>query len=830
MVRYFLTDLRGNPIYSFAQRLRRNNHHHRAAAATAHHARLAQQLFMASAANPTMNSSNDSSSLSSSPSSSMSNFVTTTLVCHIRNRAWEEVLKRIASHPAEVAVMDGSTGNTVLHAACRLNPPPEVIRALIAQLPTLARAPNREGATPLHIAASHRCSAAAIQALLDGCQQQQQQQQHDQETAPTHHSNHNDQLSTSPTADLSRMGRAPIHYACMSFRGLEIDAFLLLLDATLSQGNVWVYEELQHLTPFTHMATGENYGDQDLYFSSHFSTKQHESSHCMMEEEEEEDVDDEHSAKNHHYDHDIDLFDFCEFAHELDKDLYQQNIDDLTVLSDSKQEEAEPKKILVNVMGIKDATGQTPLGLLFCRYRERVRCVINTVDRLRTERDSHPDRAALVAAVRVHADLGELWEKARLIVARLTEERLRRETMEQQQQEQTLDSETNAKAKKKKDKNKITIEPQQDATSRRATFYGSAISATSCYYDSSKFIQPPSPAEAAVAQVASSWAVEQHPERNLNDQDEVVLPMVDPHVSANTIEHLLGNGSYCDNAGLKKDCNLAVERKFRIVHASVGLTGYGCPPELIRLAISIHPHQVMEMDDDGNLPLHIAVTAASYLATAHALASSADPDASPLAAAAAVAAAAASDNSNADDHSVMSDAAMSFFSTATVANTTNPFDKVIKILLQHYPKAAYIPQGKTGRLPLVLAIESGRRTWNDGIRTLLNAYPPALHNKKLIEPALYPHVLSLVANNGNSMLHQAGGGCCAFDFGGGIVDFLNGAGVEKNPRKTKISKRAIRQETCSRTTLYELLRSKPDWLSLGYEKQEKENREVELRL
>jgi ankyrin repeat protein len=721
--------------------------------------------------------------------------------------------------------MDGSTGNTVLHAACRLNPPPEVIRALIAQLPTLARAPNREGATPLHIAASHRCSAAAIQALLDGCQQQQQEQ--NQENTPS--LNHNDHLSTSPTADLSRMGRAPIHYACMSFRGLEIDAFLLLLDATLSQGNVWVYEDLQHLTSFAPLASGDNYGDHDLYFSSHFSSKQHESSHCMLEEDE-EDVNDELSANDNHFTHDDDQFDYCEFANELDKDLYQQNIDDLTVLSDSKQGEYEPKKILVNVMGMKDATGQTPLGLLFCRYRERVRCVINTVDRLRSERDSNPDRAALVAAVRVHADLGELWEKARWIVARLTEERLRRETMEQQQlKEQTHDSEMNTK-NKKKDKKKIQNEPQRDATSRRATYYGSAISAKSCYYDSSKFIQPPSPAEAAVAQVASSWALEQHPERSPIELGEVVIPMVDPHVSANTIDHLLNNGSYSDSTCLNKDYNLAVERKFRIVHASVGLTGYGCPPELVRLAISIHPHQVMEMDDDGNLPLHIAVTAASYLATAHALASSADPDASPLAAVAAVAAAAASDNSNADDHSVISDAAMSFFSTATVANTTNPFDKVIKILLQHYPKAAYIPQGKTGRLPLVLAIESGRRTWNDGIRTLLNAYPPALHNKKLIEPALYPHVLALVANNGNSMIHQASGGSCAFDFGGGVVDFLNGTGVEKNPRKTKISKRAIRQETCSRTTLYELLRSKPDWLSLGYEKQQEENRKMDVAL
>ena len=44
-----------------------------------------------------------------------------------------------------------------------------------------------------------------------------------------------------------------------------------------------------------------------------------------------------------------------------------------------------------------------------------------------------------------------------------------------------------------------------------------------------------------------------------------------------------------------------LRRKFRIVHASIGLTGYGCPLEMIRLAVSINPNQVREMDDEGNL-------------------------------------------------------------------------------------------------------------------------------------------------------------------------------------------------------------------------------------
>jgi len=165
------------------------------------------------------------------------------------------------------------------------------------------------------------------------------------------------------------------------------------------------------------------------------------------------------------------------------------------------------------------------------------------------------------------------------------------------------------------------------------------------------------------------------------------------------------------------------------------------------------------------------------------------------------AAAAAADAS--DDHSVLSDT-MSFFSSATVSQTTNPFDKVLKILLQHYPRGAKIPQGRTGRLPLVLAVESGRRTWEDGIRTLLNAYPPALHNKKLIEAELYPNVLSLVS----------GGPRC--DFGRGIDFHCATSGVFDDlfaNRSLTRTKRQRREANNSQTTMFELLRTKPEWLT-----------------
>jgi hypothetical protein len=302
----------------------------------------------------------------------------------------------------------------------------------------------------------------------------------------------------------------------------------------------------------------------------------------------------------------------------------------------------------------------------------------------------------------------------------------------------------------------------QDATSRRTTYFGPACPTD--LYDAS-LDMPTSPGELAVSRVAAELAMERHKDLLGEELCTLDLSQVPETDRPTTV----------------------VKKKFRVVHASVGLIGYGVPPELIRLAISIHPHQVTEMDEDGNLPLHIAATAASYLATAHATVSASDDIPTSIMAAAAAAA-----EETGDDQSVLSDAAMSFFSSATVSLTTNPFDKVIKMLLEHYPDAAQTPHGKTGRLPLVMAIESGRRTWNDGIRTLLNAHPPALHSKKLMDPALYPLVLSKLANAG--------------PLSDGIV-----------PEHKKKSKRAIRHESCSRSTLYALIRSKPEWLCRDFE-------------
>jgi ankyrin repeat protein len=602
--------------------------------------------------------------------SNATSFAATTLVCLVNNQDWVNVLKRLKSHPQEATVQDEATGNTVLHLACKLNPPVDVIQALSCN-EGIVRRPNNMGVTALHYAASYRCSKEALQALLDAARSDDA----------------GDDKHNSATADLTHRGRAPIHYACMSFRGLDKEALHLLVDATLKEGNIWVHRLLKH----------QRRQDSVLFMEE-------------MAEETPEDLENDEVELPSNFSH---------------------SPDDLTCDDDSSLNEAP---VLVNVMGLKDATGSTPLDLLFHRYRERVRCIINTVDRINHQNQDNPDRAALIAAIKVYADLGEVWEKAQWIIARLNEERLQRECED--------------------DANMADVAPRQpqDATSRRTTYYGANCSFG--VYDPAQ--EPCSPGELAVSRVAAEVAMERH--KDLMVADDIIMD--ESHVPDN-------------------DRPTPMKKKFRVVHASVGLIGFGCPPELIRLAISIHPHQVTEMDEDGNLPLHIAATAASYLATAHATVSDSDDIPTSIMAAAAAAA-----QETGDDRSVLSDAAMSFFSSASVSLTTNPFDKVIKMLLDHYPDAARTPHGKTGRLPLVMAIESGRRTWNDGIRTLLNAYPPALHSKKLMDPALYPRVLSKLANAGPTP--------------GVVAD--------------KKSKRSIRQESCSRSTLYTLIRSKPEWL------------------
>lgn len=264
-----------------------------------------------------------------------------------------------------------------------------------------------------------------------------------------------------------------------------------------------------------------------------------------------------------------------------------------------------------------------------------------------------------------------------------------------------------------------------------------------------------SPAELAAAKEAAKWATKiyHHPQ---SDTSSTVPASYDDHLSAMTV----------------------TGRKFRIVHASVGLTGYGCPPEMIKLALSVHPKQVQEMDEDGYLPIHIAAVASSHIIDQN----KNDKD----------------DNDDKESSSLLSEEERSFTSDdgSEFSNRKwerRAFDKVIRLLLQKYPLSIRIPHGKSGRLPLILAMEAKKRTWNDGIQVLLRSYPAALESKEW-NPKIYPSIFSL-------LLHPSP-----------PSDEEQEEVIETASPSKILQLRKRRQRMSSMTILYDLIRARPNFL------------------
>lgn len=428
----------------------------------------------------------------------------------IIGRNWVQALRRTATHPKEIFSVEDVSGDSPLHVAVKLDPPIQMVLALMP----ICNEKNREGATALHVAASHRCSAGVIKIMLE-----------------TKFAGNKGAL----TLSLSNRGRTPLHYACSSFRGLDVEAFRLLLEATIE----------------AHIQEGK----------SHFPSK------------------------------DID--------------------------SQGDEFEWEENTERANAFTMQDDLGYTPLSLLFKRYRERVKYVIRSLER----------KSISSSANIVQDELGSLWLKARLIVCLMAE-----------RQRDSVDN--------------SDVSNEESCTR-----------------------------EDAVAEEAARWAAQRHQSNNdFENEDD-------------------------DEIG----------RKFRLVHASVALTGYGCPIEMIRLAMSVYPRQVMQMDEGGNLPLHIAAVASTFLPNKISKPGS-------------------------DEDSLMS--SLSTLSGMS-SDASKPFQKVIRMLLRFYPEAAQIPHGISGRLPLILAMDARQRTMDDGIKLLLEAYPAALESKEF-DPKLYPYILSSV--------------------------------------------------------------------------------------
>ncbi|KAG7372384.1 ankyrin repeat domain protein [Nitzschia inconspicua] len=634
-MRHLLTDLSGNPIYTSFGTWRGTND--RLRSSSPHH-------------NPQ-----------------------SLLFLYITSASWNDAIRRAQSHPQEILYIDDN-GNTPLHRACQLDPPAEVLHVLQDAVTQT----NSLGATPLHIAASHRCNARTLRELID--------------------------LYPGALCQCSRMGRTPIHYACMSYRGLDLVAFQVLLEKTLEESRRKQQEYQLEQDGNDDDAEGENQdvisgGESDGFKITDFID--------IVREAKEGDIQDDEEISVLMGDGDS-QFAMGVSGHSSSSWMMQTRStnDGFSTLGgedgtspnnasgNDDDQESPDKNQNFNVVTWKDNTGNTPLGLLFRRYRERVRSVITVLEQMRNGASTTPRTTTPTS---LQTDLGHLWGKARLIVARLTEEQ------QQQEHEQNLAFASRA------EQQQFQTQKGDDASSVGQQHWTAAASWSKERFTGNNGTPVMSQNHVRASAVASAMV-----------REDVNREIIKTSSSSSSSE--------CEDDDDVKSAAKEFEmepREFRIVHASVGLTGYGCPPEMIRLAISIHPHQVREMDEDGNLPLHIAASASSFGTLSSNI------------------------GMKDEEASVFSDGMASLFSTGSTKRNKSGdgnFDTVIKMLLKQYPQAAQTPHGKSGRLPLVLAARAGHRSWDDGMKTLLRAYPPALFSgsKGMIPVKLYPHALALI--------------------------------------------------------------------------------------
>jgi len=132
--------------------------------------------------------------------------------------------------------------------------------------------------------------------------------------------------------------------------------------------------------------------------------------------------------------------------------------------------------------------------------------------------------------------------------------------------------------------------------------------------------------------------------------------------------------------------NIPDEDKFLLIHTCVNVSS--CPQRFFFLAVNLCPEQLIEIDPDGNLPLHVAASR---------------PD---------------------------------FNSQSCCA--------VIEILLQKYPFAACV-RSSNGSLPLQLAVKSCTNWLGDSFVKILEAHPEAIATLD-IDFKYFPQILALAGS------------------------------------------------------------------------------------
>ena len=234
------------------------------------------------------------------------------------------------------------------------------------------------------------------------------------------------------------------------------------------------------------------------------------------------------------------------------------------------------------------------------------------------------------------------------------------------------------------------------------------------------------------------------------------------------------NGTTSSNPSILRINNDYGDRRveFRLLHACAGIDWF--PPNLLRILVAAFPEALLEKDEDGNLPIHIASGSSFESYKTH------------------------DDNWGGD-----------FEANSGYQKTT------IDILLEANPNLAQISDSE-GRLPLELALESGEtckardnrwRPWEDGgIDSLLKAYPEAARFR------------SLVSGNLPLEVTLSMGSCRDWEDGVGALlrAYPEAAGM-KNPKTGKYPlELAIEREIHFDDGIYGLLEVSPEvaWTSV----------------
>jgi Ankyrin repeats (3 copies) len=157
--------------------------------------------------------------------------------------------------------------------------------------------------------------------------------------------------------------------------------------------------------------------------------------------------------------------------------------------------------------------------------------------------------------------------------------------------------------------------------------------------------------------------------------------------------------------------------RFRTLHAAAAVD---CPRSVVKIASIVHPKQLLERDENGMTPLLIAAAAPIFKVRD------------------------LSDRGYLLEDQIHGDEDDLTDRDSSHEDGDDPDEEpsVIEILVRADPGAAAIPSVPGGRLPLHVAIASGK-PWSQGIQTILNAHPEALGR---IDPdtGLYPFLQSAV--------------------------------------------------------------------------------------